>query len=117
MTGITARSVIHETLDPTVILSHLRLITVLVTGNASEHREIRAVGVAIAALRPLTVVLAAVDREIGRIVRCVLGAGPIDERVTRVADLAEPSRGVIGIGGGVVIRLMAAPAIARRRRI
>src|SRR5579871_283529 len=112
MTRVAARCVINEILDTAVLLRNLRLVAVLVTGNAGKDRVIRAIRMAVAALRPLTLVRAAVDRKVRGIVSFVLRAGPIRKRVARVAGLRESGRRVIGIGRVVVIRLMAAPAVA-----
>ena len=106
----TGRS-IGEVFYALVIASDLGLIAVLMAGDTREHGIVGRVGVAIAAGGPFAVVVAAVDGEVGRVVGGVLGAGPIGETVASIAGLGEAGRRVSGVGGVVIVRLVAAPAI------
>src|ERR1019366_1564695 len=67
---------------------------------------------AIGARGPFAVMVAAIDREVGSVVRGVFGAGPVHEGVARTAGLREARDDVAGVGGARVVGLVATPAIA-----
>ena len=112
MAAVATGSVVDEVLDPIVFGRDGGLVAVLVARDAREYRIVRGVGVAIAARGPFAVVVAAEDREVRSVVRGVFGAVPVHEGVARTAGLREARGSVTGVGGAVVVGLVATPTIA-----
>src|ERR1700686_4115306 len=111
--SVTTGSVVDEVLDPIVVGRDGGLVAVLVADNAGEHRIVRGVGVAIGARGPFALVVTTVNREVGRVVRRIGGAGPVHEGVARIAGGREASGCVSGGSGVRVVCLVATVAIAR----
>src|ERR1017187_6945947 len=109
---VATGSVVDEVLDPTVFGRDRGLVAVLVADNAGEHRIVRGVAVAIAARGPFALVVTAVDREVGRVVRRVGGPVPVHEGMARIAGGREARGGVSGCRGVRVVGLVATVAIA-----
>ena len=112
MAGQTGRARIGIAGDPCMVIIRFRIH---VTGDAGEFRIISRVGMALGTGRPFALVLAGVDREVGRIVVLVGCRSP--SRIGGVAGGTvggESTLDVVGIQGGLEIGGMTRDAIRRR---
>ena len=112
MARIATGPVVDKILDPAVLGRDRSLIAVRMADNAAEHGIVRGVGVAIGASGPFAGVVAAVNGEVGRVMCREGGSGPIDEAMAGTAGGWKARRGVDGLGGVVVVGLVARHASA-----
>lgn len=109
MAGVTCRALIDVSRHALVLVVHI-LLVMLVTENTLENLVVIGIHMAIRTNAPLSLMLAGIDREVLRVV-IPGGLSPVNGIMAVFTRGGKSRRQVIGIGGIVIIRLMARKAI------
>jgi len=117
MARVAASGSIDEALNTLMVRGHPGLIAVLVAGNAGEDRKVRRIRMAIGTRSPFAVVGSAIDGEVRGIMGRELRAGPIHGGVAGIAGRWESRGRVVGVGGVLIVELVATVAIGGRRGV